>query len=88
MDFKDLLLHHASELGLLEDVGLQLYAALVLLISSFSDVMDLGTYFHSVTRCEAECSSHNLPEECGVCCGLYVFRFVLRLRVPLQLISW
>ena len=66
MDLKVLLLHHASELGLPEDIGLQLHAVLEPLYSSLGEVMDLGIYFHSVTRCEAVCSKNSLPEECGV----------------------
>ena len=66
MDLKALLLHHADELGLPEEVGLQLHAMLGPLSSSLGEVMDLGIYFHSVTRCEAECIHHSLPAECGV----------------------
>ena len=66
MDVKALLLHHADELGMSEDVGISLYTALEPLCNSLSDVMDLGIYFHSVTRCEAECSRYGLPVECSV----------------------
>ena len=51
MDFKLLVLHQAGELGIPEDAGLRLYTALEPLYNSLSDVMDLGIYFHSVTRC-------------------------------------
>ena len=50
MDFKALLLHHAKELSLAENIGLDLFAALEPLVSSLDDVMDVGIYFHSVTR--------------------------------------
>ena len=66
MDFKALLFHHANELGILEEAGLQLYVALEPLFNSLREVMDLGIYFHSVTRCEDECNRLELPVECGV----------------------
>ena len=66
MEFKALLLHHVDELGMSKDVGLELHDALLPLYDSLSDVMDLGIYFHSATRCEAECSRLGLSTECGV----------------------
>ena len=66
MDAKTLFLHHANELGLPMEIGLSLYNALEPLCNSLSNVMDLGLYFHSVTRCEAECIRHELAAECGV----------------------
>ncbi len=63
MDVEVLLLHHADELGMSEDVGISLYTTLESLCNSLSDVMDLGIYFHSMTRCEAECNRYGLPVE-------------------------
>ena len=66
MEVKALFLHYADELGLSEDTGLKLHDALEPMISSLGSVMDLGIYFHSVTRCETVCKSHDLPEECSM----------------------
>ena len=66
MDFKSLVLHHANELAIPVDDGLELVTALEPLCVSLGEVMDLGIYFHSATRCEAECNRHGLPVECSV----------------------
>ena len=66
MDLKALIFHHGSELGFEGDVSLLLFDAMEPLYNSLGEMMDLGIYFHSVTRCEAVCTGHGLPMECGV----------------------
>ena len=85
MDFHALLLHHADELGLSREFGVQLHAALEPLRSSLGELMDLGIYFHNVTRCEAECDRLNLLVDAVFFYGTFVPHSAVRLRATLLL---